>query len=104
MLQIKKHSKDQYDVVNLSTNKVERSFHTDNIYNIMNAVLNDLYMQHGYYDREKNMIIAPKHCFTIYLDKWCDIKKLANPFHIKFHLVQTKGDDNIASSNQLSLF
>lgn len=87
-----KPMKNGYQVINLSTHKVERSFHVTNIYTIVNALLNDLYIQYGTIDAQTNTLIAPNKKFSIYLNEWVAIDRLNNPFRIAFHIEQVKGE------------
>lgn len=97
-----KPKKNGYDVINLSTNKVERSFCVKNIYNVMNALLNDLYIKYGILDRNTNTLIMPHKKFNIYLNEWVAINRLHNDRHINFTLHQTQNDPT--SYEQLSLY
>ena len=83
-------TKSGYKVINLSTQKVERSFSINNIYNVVNALLNDLYIQHGVYDYSSNMLIAPNKKFKVFLNEWVAINKLNNRHNLNINLRQVK--------------
>ena len=83
-------TKSGYKVINLSTQKVERSFYINNIYNFVNDLLNDLYIQHGVYDYSSNMLIAPNKKFKVFLNEWVAINQLNNRHNLNINLRQVK--------------
>ena len=80
------HKTKGYDFIDLTTNTVVRSFSTSNTYNVLEAVLNDLYIKHSTYDFTLNMMVRPDKKFTIYVDKWIDTTRISNVRKIEYSI------------------
>lgn len=75
-----------YEVKDLAANKVVRSFSISNAYKVLEAVLNDIYIEHSTYDITLNMMVRPTKTFTIYVDKWIDTTRISNIRKIEYSI------------------